>query len=261
MRAAPLLALALMGCAAERDPTPTFQKLASLEPGRADCTVTESQDRDRNGFTDFQRTVEYDAAGHPALLRETETENGGDPPEDPSTFRVETVWDDRGNPESREEGPDDDSARTLTAWRWDYSRSLLQHRGEVDRRNNGQDLTIWTWEYANDGRALSWTIDAAETTGLLTQMTYLWEDGGVGEVRRFDAIDGGDLLERARWTRDNDGAGRVLRMVEIVDGQEGREATYSRDDRGRLRSQVGGWGDLGEWSAQELTFDSPCFQE
>ncbi len=257
----PWLLLLLAACAEPEDPTPTFVRMDDLEPDRAGCDVVEAEDRDGNGWTDFERTVSYDGAGLPALVRETETANGGDPPEAPITFRVDTAFDDRRNPELQQEGPDDDTPRSLTAWRWDYGGSVLRQRAEVDRRNNGQDLTFWTWEFSRDGRALTWEIDASETTGLLTRMSYLWEDGEVVEVQRFDRAGEGDTEQTARWARENDGFGRVLRMVELVDGVEGRQATFARDERGRLRSRVGGWGALGEWSPQEVSYSSPCFDD
>ncbi len=256
----PLLLL-LCGCVEEEDVTLDYQRLHDLEPGRAGCTITESEDRDGNGFGDFDRLVTYDAAGLPVLVRETETDNGGQPPVDPNTFRIDTEFDDRGNPVMQQEGPDDESPRTLTAWRWQYDRTVLRHTGEVDRRNNGEDIVIWTWEYDNEGLGLSWEIDATGTTGLVIKMSYLWDEQGVFEVRRFDSLTDGGLAETARWSLEGDGFGRVVRRVEVEDGVEGRQALYTRDEAGRLIGRVGGWGPLGEWASAEVVFTSPCFED
>jgi hypothetical protein len=253
------LLLLLMGCSTDEELGLTYVHLDALEPGRAGCDVTEGEDRDGNGFIDFERRTSYDDAGHAFEVHETETGNGGDDPIDPNTFRIDTVIDDRGHPQQREEGPDDTTSRTLTTWDWDYGRSALRHRADVDRRNNGEDLVLWTHEYNRDGRIEGWEMDATDTTGLVTKLSYLWEGDGVGEIRRFDSLTDGALTETARWSRENDSFGRVLRMVEIEDGVEGRAAVYTRDDRGRLRSQTGGWGALGEWSSAEVQLTSPCF--
>lgn len=248
-----------LGCTEAQEPEREYFRLDFAEPGRAGCTITGSEDRDSNGHADFERRITYSAEGLPGLLRETESDNGGLPPKDPVTFRIETWFDERGNPTLQEEGPDDDSPRTQTAWRWDYSRSVVWQYAEVDRRNNGEDLTFWSMEYERGGRLLSWQLDATETTGLVTQMTYTWDDVAVVEVERLDSPDGDELEQTALWRLENDDAGRLLRRVEIEDGQEGRQAALSRDEDGRLRRRVGGWGPLGEWSPAEVTYSSPCF--
>lgn len=253
------LALAFVGCAEVEDPGFEYHRLDNHEPGRAGCTVTASEDRDSNGYVDFERHTTYDAAGSPVLVRETETDNGGAPPEDPATFRVDTEFDERANPVLQQEGPDDDSPRTQTAWRWEYGRSLLRQEAEVDRRNNGEDLTRWSMEYERTGRLLSWQIDASATTGLQTEMTYVWGDLGIAEVHRSDGSGGEEPEPTAGWRLETDELGRVLRRVEIVDGVEGRQAVFTRDDEGRLRRRVGGWGALGEWSSADATFSSPCW--
>ncbi len=221
--------------------------------------MVEGEDRDSNGFVDFERTSDYDAVGLPTRVRETETDNGGEPPTDPATFRFETTYDEFGNPTSQEEGPDDDSPRTETTWEWNYIGSILQHEADVDRRNNGEDLVHWTLDYSRDGRLTTWEIDATETTGFVTKLSYLWEGDGVVEVVRFDSLNDGSLGETGRWRRENDAFGRVLRMVEVDEaGVEGRQAVYTRDDVGRLERRVGGWGTLGEWNAAEVQYSRTC---
>lgn len=260
IRQGPLLLLLLAGCAEVEDPRPSYTRPWDLEPGRSDCSSVATEDRDRNGFGDFARTTTFNAEGAAVRIRETETDNGGDPPVDPATFRTDLEVDDQRNPVLTEEGPDDDSPRTQTGYRWNYTRATLRHTADVDRRNNGADLTRWTYEYDLDGFLTSWEIDATETTGAVTKLSWIWTtDGEVMEVRRFDLL-GEELTETGRWSRENDGFGRVLREVELVDGVEGREARYERDGDGRLLSQTGAWDPLYRWSADDITYSGDCLE-
>lgn len=251
-----LVALVLGGCDAGGSGPLELLRPHHAEPDPAGCVVVGEEDRDRNGFFDFARTLDHDGRGQPFRVRETETDNGGEPPEDPTTYRIDTEFDDRGNPIFVEEGPDDDSPRTLTAYRWDYAGSGLQERAEVDRRNNGQDLVLWTYVFSEGGLLQTWEIDERAVGGELWLFSYRWS--GL-EVARVEREVGEPLEPLGAWRWEHDSFGRVVRKVEIRDdGSEGAEQLLERDGDGWIVEQTGSITVRGEWSAGDVSWSREC---
>ncbi len=252
-----LFALVLLcGCPADSGDLVDLLRADHAEPDPAGCTLVGEEDRDSNGFFDFARTFEHDTIGQPFLVRETETDNGGEPPIDPVTYRVDTEFDQRSNPEFVREGPDDDSPRTLTGYRWDYAGSGLQERAEIDRRNNGQDIVHWTFVYGSSGRLETWEVDERDVGGELWLFTYRWD--GL-EVRSVDRSVGEEPQERGGWRWEHDSFGRVVRQVEIdEDGAEGREALFERDAEGWILEQNGVISERGDWAPTQISWSRDC---